>query len=306
MIRAGFLDSKAANPAKNTGEAHALAERLPALILDAKRLAASLNHGLHGRRRSGTGENFWQFRPFTAGEPVTRIDWRRSARDHRLYVREREWEAARNIWLWIDRSSSMHYRSDLALAAKFDRALVLGLALAKMLNEGGERVGLTGLTAPLATHQIIERLAETLATAPADPAELPPPVAIGPRDEVILISDFFMPLPDIERAVTALSQQGARGHLVVVNDPAEESFPFAGETVLFEQEQALSLRIGEAGAWRADYLARLSAFREALGQCARAHGWSLTLHHTDRPANEAALKLITLLGAPMDHGRGGS
>ena len=43
--------------------------------------------GLHGRRRAGPGESFWQFRPFVTGEAAARIDWRRSARDDRLYVR---------------------------------------------------------------------------------------------------------------------------------------------------------------------------------------------------------------------------
>ncbi|HEY1848185.1 MAG TPA: UPF0758 domain-containing protein, partial [Opitutaceae bacterium] len=45
-------------------------------------------------RRAGSGETFWQFRPFLSGEPSSRVDWRRSAREERAFVREREWEAA--------------------------------------------------------------------------------------------------------------------------------------------------------------------------------------------------------------------
>ena len=109
-------------------------------------------HGAHGRRRAGTGEAFWQFRPFGPGEAVSRIDWRRSARDDRTYVREREWEAAQTVWLWIDRSPSMAFVSDLAREPKLDRALVLGLAAADLLVRGGERVGLLGLTRAMATR----------------------------------------------------------------------------------------------------------------------------------------------------------
>jgi len=58
-----------------------------------------------------------------------RIDWRRSAKDERLYVREREWEAAHTVYLWIDRSASMWFTSGLALQSKIDRALVLALRL---------------------------------------------------------------------------------------------------------------------------------------------------------------------------------
>ena len=87
---------------------------MPRLVLEARRVSSLLAHGLHGRRRAGPGESFWQFRPFVTGEAAARIDWRRSARDDRLYVREREWEAAHTIWLWIDRSASMGFASDLA------------------------------------------------------------------------------------------------------------------------------------------------------------------------------------------------
>ena len=76
------------------GEGRTLAASMPRLILEARRVAATVIHGLHGRRRAGPGENFWQYRRFVSGEPASRVDWRRSARDDHLYVRELEWEAA--------------------------------------------------------------------------------------------------------------------------------------------------------------------------------------------------------------------
>ena len=73
------------------GESQTLAASMPRLVLEARRIAATIIHGLHGRRRAGSGENFWQYRRFVWGEPAARVDWRRSARDDFLYVREREW-----------------------------------------------------------------------------------------------------------------------------------------------------------------------------------------------------------------------
>src|SRR5271166_49066 len=143
-------------------EALALARRFPSLVVAAREVAASVLHGVHGRRRPGHGETFWQFRPFVEGESRSRIDWRRSARDDRLYVREREWEAAHTVMIWIDRSASMRFVSKLALQPKIDRALVLGLAAADLLIRGGERVGLMGLTRPLAARNIVERFADVL------------------------------------------------------------------------------------------------------------------------------------------------
>src|SRR5580692_11962120 len=80
------------------GEGRTLAAAMPRLILEARRVAATVLHGSHGRRRVGPGENFWQYRRFVSGEPASRVDWRRSARDDHLYVREREWEAAHTVW----------------------------------------------------------------------------------------------------------------------------------------------------------------------------------------------------------------
>lgn len=158
-------------------EAHALARRLPRAVIAARDIAASILHGAHGRRRAGVGDAFWQFRQYAAGESAARIDWRRSARDDRLYVREREWEAAHTIWLWIDTSASMAFVSDLAMQSKLDRALLTGLAFAEMMVRAGERVGLMGLTRALSSRDVIERFAESLLMeerADHAPPELPP------------------------------------------------------------------------------------------------------------------------------------
>src|ERR1043165_8898373 len=85
------------------GKSRKLAARVPRLILEARRVASTVIHGLHGRRRAGAGENFWQYRRFVNGEPSTNVDWRRSARDDHLYVRGREWGAPHSIRSWVDR-----------------------------------------------------------------------------------------------------------------------------------------------------------------------------------------------------------
>lgn len=78
-------------------------------------------------------------------------------------MREREWEAAHTVWLWADLSPSMLFRSHLSDTVKRDRALVLLLALADLLAETGERVGLPGLRRPVADRHAAERIAAALA-----------------------------------------------------------------------------------------------------------------------------------------------
>ena len=87
------------------------AAALPPLLVAAERVAATVAQGVHGRRRVGQGETFWQFRQYQPGDAASRIDWRESAKSQRLYVRETEWEAAQSVWLWRDGSASMDYTS---------------------------------------------------------------------------------------------------------------------------------------------------------------------------------------------------
>lgn len=287
---------------KAVGTRHAtdaleLARRLPRIAIEARRIAATAAHGIHGRRQAGPGEAFWQFRAFTAGEPANRIDWRRSARDDRYYVREREWEAAHTVWLWVDRSPSMGFASALAQGSKIERALVLGLALADVLVRGGERVGLMDLTNPMATRGIVDRLAEALASD-RTPGDLPGQRPLPPLTEAVLIGDFLTPPERVRATIERLSARGARGHLVLIVDPVEETFPFEGQAVLADLEGPDTLRVGDAGSFRELYLARMRTHRAALAEACARRAWSFTVHRTDRPASEA---LLALAGRIANH-----
>src|ERR1700731_3537789 len=188
-----------------TVSARALADAMPRLILEARRVAATVIHGLHGRRRAGPGENFWQYRRFMSGEPAARGDWRRSARDDHLYVREQEWEAAHTVWIWPDRSASMSFKSALALDSKLERTLVIAFSLAEVLIEGGERVGIPGLMRPTASRNVIERMAEAMLHDPTARTSLPASFAPSPRAEVVLLSDLWSPIADVQRTIAQFS-----------------------------------------------------------------------------------------------------
>ncbi len=278
--------------------AHDLAARLPRLVLEARRVSASLAHGIHGRGRAGPGENFWQFRPFYSGEPAGNVDWRRSARDGRLYVREREWEAAQTVQLWIDRSVSMAYASTHALAPKVERAIVLGLALAETLVLAGERVGYMGLLNPRAARRIGEQIAEALAADRGGASrDLPPAAPLKRRDEALIIGDFLSPLQDIDAAISSISASGAGGHAILIVDPVEEVFPFTGQTELIDPETGDRLRLGDAAAWRDGYRRRIASHRDGLRDILNRRGFTFTIHHTDRPASEAALRVLALVAS---------
>ncbi|MCW2315178.1 uncharacterized protein (DUF58 family) [Rhodoblastus acidophilus] len=297
---AGFQPKESIRP--DAAKSHAavdLARRLPGLTLSARHAAASVAAGLHGRRRAGMGENFWQFRPFITGEAAQNVDWRRSGRDDRLYVREREWEAAQVLWVWADLSSSMNFRSALAEDTKADRALVLALALADACVRGGERAGFLGLTPLFSSADVIERLALAVLTEArrkndAFP-DLPPPARARPREKVALIGDFLVDPAEFDATLARLSAQGAQGCALMLFDPVEENFPFVGQTEFFDEDGA-KLRAGRAEDFAEIYAQKLAAHRAALMDSARARGFTFALHATDRPATEALLRLRQGLG----------
>ena len=288
------------------GAARQSAERLvtamPRLVLEARRVAASVFHGLHGRRRAGPGENFWQYRRFHSGEPAHRIDWRRSARDDHLYVREREWEAAHTVWIWPDRSPSMDFGSRHDTEWKLDRALVLTFALGELLVRGGERVGIPGAMRPTANRAVIDRMADAIIHQPGTPESLPPAFAPGPRDEVCLLGDFWSPAAEVTASIAGIAANGAAGHIVQIVDVAEETFPYAGRVQFLEPEGAGSITVGRAEVWRDDYTRRIAIHREAIRNEARRHGWDFLIHRTDHPASEPLLALRARMGETHNPG----
>lgn len=275
---------------------------VPDLLVEARRVVNTVIAGWHGRRRRGIGENFWQFRPYVEGETMSRIDWRRSARDDHVYVRDQEWEAAHTVWLWADLSASMLYKSQTASVSKESRALVLILALAELLSRSGERIAWPGLTDPLTARNGAERIAARLVHAP----ELPPRPELLPIrrfSDIIIASDFLDPVEETQSWLDPLAQRGVRAHLIEIADPAEENFPYAGRTEFRDPESGAKLTAGRAETLADDYRRVYSARRQELAAWCRKLGWSYTVNHTDHLASEALVKVHLALSP--DDGMGG-
>ncbi|MGB6253544.1 MAG: DUF58 domain-containing protein [Bradyrhizobium sp.] len=273
------------------GESRTLAASLPRLVLEARRIAANVIHGLHGRRRAGAGESFWQYRRFVSGEPAQRVDWRRSARDDHLYVREQEWEAAHTVWLWPDRSPSMAFASKDARDSKLERALIVTFALAELLVEGGERVGIPGLISPTASRNIIDKMAQAMLHDDAARPSLPPSFVPSPLSEIVVLSDFWSPISDIRAMLAVLSASGAHGALIQVVDPAEETFPYSGRVEFVEPEDGNVIIAGRAERWASDYVARVALHREQIRIETGKLDWLFSTHTTSRSAAELLLFL---------------
>jgi uncharacterized protein (DUF58 family) len=286
-------------------EAQGLADRLPNILIEAQRIAQTVAHGVHGRRRAGPGETFWQFRQFGASDTYRQIDWRRSASSDHLYVREREWEAAHTVWLWPDLSPSMDFKSHLSHTTKRARAIVLMLAAAELLVRGAERVAFLGLTQPTASRKATSRLAEAILAHQADTAlslTQPPKTHLARYSGALLFSDFLDPIAATREHIEALAADGATGHLVQILDPAEETLPYEGRTEFLSPTGGDRWTADRVQSVREQYKEKLEAHRAELAALANRLGWSFLVHHTDRPASEPLLTLIMRLqGGGGDH-----
>lgn len=267
-------------------EALALAGDLPGLLLDARRLAASAP-GLHGRRRAGQGEAFWQYRDHRAEDGARLVDWRRSARGDRFYVREREREAAQTAWFWIDPEPGFNWSADPKRATKLKRAQTVALALAILLTRGGERVGALGFP-PRAGANAVLRLAHDFQSKVGD-ADAPANACI------IFCSDFYAPIETWRTRLTAAASAGATGALLMVADPAEEDFPFEGRTLFQMPGGRIEALIGRAETARAIYNERLEAHRHAIRELGARFGFPAVLHRTDHGAAPTLALLAALL-----------
>jgi len=270
---------------------------LPPLLLAAEHLAATVLLGDHGRKRAGMGDEFWQYRPAEAGDGMRAIDWRRSARADTPFVREKEWQAAQSLLLWVDSSASMAFTGGRDRPSKLRRAQTLAMALSVLAIRAGERVALGDLPEPprSGNGQLI-RLAQALMD-PEAPDEYGRPVLhrIPAGARAVLFSDFLGEMSALETLLAQAADRGVKGALVMVLDPDEEAFPFDGRTVFQSMSGTLRFETLKARGLRAAYLERLAARKDALDMLCRRTGWRLDIHHTDHPPEKALLWLYHAL-----------
>jgi uncharacterized protein (DUF58 family) len=269
-----------ANALQFAGTAEVRSGHLAALLVRAEKIAASVMLGVHGRKRSGPGENFWQYRPYGFGDSTQRIDWHASAKSDRIYIRENEWEAANTLWLWVNRGPRMNFKSKAAEDSKYDRAMVLGLAMASLALRGHERVGLLGSSErPKLGRSSLASLAQHLVLADERPL---PPIQLRQRHSAALVvSDFLDDINDIKQALVPLAAQGMKGHLVMLADPAEESLPWTGRVDFKGMDLPARYLANKTESLRARYADVYGAHVEGVRQLASSLNFTFTRHMTN-------------------------
>ncbi len=280
------------------GESRSLAANMPRLVLEARRISATVIHGLHGRRRAGAGESFWQYRRFASGEPAQNVDWRRSARDDHLYVREQELGSrAHRVAVArpfaLDGRSSRRSRAD----TKLERALIVGVcASPNCWSRAANASAFPGLMRRrrVEPQHRSTRWRRRCCTTMASGSSLPPSFVPSARSEIVILSDLWAPLAEIRDHADRTFVVRRAWHAGAGRRSRREGASLFGPRRIHRARRrgARSPRAAPRPG-RADYdSARRAPSRRALRHEAGRLDWLFSIHRTDRPrASELLLYL---------------
>jgi uncharacterized protein (DUF58 family) len=275
---------------KQSERGEALSQALPPLLVRAEKVAASVILGVHGRKAAGPGESFWQYRKYGFGDSTQRVDWHRSARSDTVYIRENEWESANTLWVWANTGARMDYRSHLSQVTKLDRAQLIAMAMAALTMRGHERIGALGSPRAAAHGRMaLLRVAEWVAETRE--AATPQAAARQKRAAALLVSDFLDPIEESQRAWGILAEQGLKGHIVQIADPAEETLPFDGRNEFLGFDVSATYLARKTENLRAAYEKAYADHRQKLKDLARSLGWTFTVHRTSEAPTKVLLPL---------------
>ncbi len=275
----------------NIEKAELLAKQFFAFQFKTKKVTFSARHGYHESKKTGNRGSFLQFRKFEPYDSLQAIDWRKSAKSDEFIVQDKEWETEHTIWLWRSRSPTMSYHSGLVQVGKKELAELVILSLAAIFRNGGERISYLGSKLPAKNGQLgFENFIQAMSSN-KDKGAIPVTKSLSKSSRVILVSDFINPSTSFEKQARQLAQQGCKGSLIQILDPAEETFPFQGRIKFESIEGRDSQLLQRAEEIRIDYMNGLAEHRNYLNKIAKDIGWEFFNFSTETKA-EVILKLV--------------
>lgn len=267
--------------------------KLPPLSAPLSTKAFNTTRGIHGKRRAGSGDSFWQYRPFQTGDQQQDIDWRRSAKSDHLFVRQQEWESAQNVWIWCDTSKNMNYRSNKKYRTKLESALTLSLATAMAYSDGGEKIGLLGVDEQTSLGQFgLERFTNSLDHEREKANILPRKLPKTRQAHFVIFSDFLFEKEELDHFFEEISSLELTGHLIQILDPAEINFPFKGRVKFEDMAQQETILVGRADDLKEDYKKAQKEWQDYLISKATSIGWHFNVQSTENHLSNALLDIM--------------
>ena len=281
---------------------------LDGLYFAAKQLVDGLYTGRHASPLRGSGIEFHDYRPYTPGDDLRNIDWKRYGRTDRYYLKRYRRETDLNLHIMVDGSASMDFaqlsaKPQAALPTKFVVAQRLAAALMTLAIRQGDRAAmgvfdhrLRCLHPPTGSPRQLQTMLADLekaqpAAGPADLAgslEQLSHTLRGRKAAIAVVSDL---LDEVDPIMDVFDRLRFAGHEVLVFQvltPDELALPTDTRGLCMldpEQGTATNTRPQQvAASYQALIQSHLTSLRRALA----ARGIDGTLVNTSEP-------LITVL-----------
>lgn len=267
------------------------------LIVQAEKIAHNITPGTHHQKRSGGGEYFWQFREYNTQDQAQSIDWRQSAKNDTLYVRQNEWQTPQSLLFWCQNNRGMKFRSNRKLRYKIEEAMIICLSLAMLAEQAEEYIRplykTERFSAPLVPH-----LGQFLYKDNKD--ELPDAAKINVQknSSTILCGDFLAPIEQIQTSLHQLKAQKSYGLLIQVLDPAEIDLPYSGRVVFQQADGDGRQLINHVGSIRDSYKDRINKHIERIKSECQKIGFDYILHITSSDTRNLIMQIQHYLERP--------
>jgi uncharacterized protein (DUF58 family) len=276
--------------------------RIEKLGLRAQKVVEGAISGLHRSPLHGVSVEFADYREYSPGDDLRRLDWRAYARTNRHFVKQYEEESNFRATVFLDASASMKYRGRDAALSKFDYAATLAASLAALCVTQRDAVGMAVFDAaerlfvrPAATQAQLAKLIDVLERAkPERETELGSVMKqvcdkIRGRGVVVVISDLLCDLDSFYDGLGRLQHNGHEVLVFQVLDPDEIELPFR-DSVLFKDIEGAEQLFAEPWAFRKAYKKAMEDFIEEVARRCRFGG-----------IDHLLLKTSDDLGTAMSH-----
>jgi len=274
--------------------------KLKQLTLIASRVRSG---AIKGERRSshrGNSVEFADYRNYTAGDDLRRLDWNIYARLEKPFIKLLEEEEDLAVYVLIDGSRSMDWGE--GEEHKFNYALKLAAGIGSIAPSSGDLLSVgflqgghvTSEFGPSRGQYALPRLFRFLESLKADQqTDLNASLrdySIAPRRAglVVLISDLFA-VDGYESGLRQLLSRGHEAALLHVLSPDEVDPPLAGDLPLMDIETNAEQDVSVDGGLRNLYRARVQAWIQSTQADCRKHGIRYLDLVTSQPWEQALL-----------------
>ena len=281
-------------PSRKYSDPDAIAQ-ISDLVLRSRRLVEGAISGQHRSPFHGFNVEFAEYREYTPGDDLRRLDWRVFARSDRHYIKQYEEESNVRVTFIVDASNSMNYRASSTPLSKFDYGATLVVSLAMMLVRQQDPVGFvlfdeaaTTILPPAATQAQIMVMSGLLEKCqPSRKTELGGLLRslcdrLRRRNMIVIVSDLFT---DLESVYDGLNRLRFLGHEVLVMqvlDRDELELPFDGPTIFHDIEGTDEL-FAEPWAFRKSYQKAMTEFLTTVARECGNRGYDHVKFLTDEP-----------------------